>query len=315
MKVLILGGAGFIGRHAALALQERGHTAVLASRDPRRCGRRLPLELLAAERREAHLDWLTAPSAWNELLRGIDCVVNAAGILRERGFETYERVHYRAPRALAEACARKSIRLIHLSALGLTELARSGFLRSKLAGERAIMASRADWSIVRPSLLDGEGGFGARWLRQVARWPLHLVPADARGQLAALDVRDLAEAIAVLCEKSGADGWREVELGGGARRTLAEHLAALRCEQGFAPAPVIPLPGALVRLASRLCDLAHFSPLSYGLWELMRRDNAPKLNVLPALIRRAPAPVGQELPAPVAGLVDRIRFAARELLQ
>jgi len=315
MKVLILGGAGFIGRHAAQALQARGHEVVIASRDPDRCRRRLPAELFLPERREAHLDWLTAPAGWQCLLRDIDCVVNAVGILRERGFETYERVHYRAPRALAEACARKSIRLIHISALGLTEPARSGFLRSKLAGERAIMASRADWSIVRPSLLDGEGGFGARWLRRVAGWPVHFVPADATGRVAALDVRDLGDAIASLCERSGADGWREVELGGGSRRTMAEHLAALRCGQGLKPAPVVPIPGALVRLASHLCDLAHFSPLSYGHWELMRRDNAPRLNVLPALIRRAPAPVGQELPAPVPGLVDRIRFAARELLQ
>ncbi len=315
MKVLILGGAGFIGRHAALALQARGHDVLIASRDPARAGRRLPVALFLAGRRESHLDWLTAPSAWNELLRGVDCVVNAVGILRERGFATYERVHYRAPRALAEACARKSIRLIHISALGLTELARSGFLRSKLAGERAIMASRADWSIVRPSLLDGEGGFGARWLRRVARWPLHFVPADAAGRIAALDVRDLGEAIAALCEKSGADGWREVELGGGARRTMAEHLAALRCAQGLPPAPAVPVPGLLVRMASHLCDLARFSPLSYGHWELMRRDNAPRLNVLPALIGRAPAPVGMEAPAPGPGLVDRIRFAARELLQ
>jgi len=315
LKVLILGGAGFIGRHAAQALQARGHTVILGSRDPDRCSQRLPVELLLAERREAHLDWLTAPSAWNDLLRDVDCVVNAVGILRERGYETYERVHYRAPRALAEACARKSIRFIHLSALGLTELSRSGFLRSKLAGERAIKASRADWTIVRPSLLDGEGGFGARWMRRIARWPLHFVPADAVGRIAALEVRDLGEAIAALCEKSGAEGWREVELGGSARRTMAEHLAALRCAASLQPAPVVLLPGPLVRLASHLCDLVHFSPLSYGYRELMRRDNVPKMNVLPALIRRAPAPVGMEVPAQGPGLVDRIRFAARELLQ
>ncbi len=300
MKVLILGGAGFIGRHAAASLLARGHTVVIGSRDPASAGKRLPPEALACERREVHMDWLTAPAEWRALLRGVDCVVNAVGILRERGFETYERVHYRGPRALAEACAQKSMRLVHVSALGLSELSRSRFLRSTLAGERAISASRADWSIVRPSLLDGEGGFGARWLRRVARWPLHFVPADASGQLAALNVRDLGDAIAALCERSGADGWREVELGGGARRTMAEHLAALRCGQGLAAAPVIPVPGLLVRLASHLCDLAHFSPLSYGHWELMRRDNAPKLNLLPALIGRIPAPVGVQ-PQAVAG--------------
>jgi len=300
MKVLILGGAGFIGRHAAAALLARGHTVVIGSRDPARAGMRLPPEALACERREVHMDWLTAPTQWRALLGGVGCVVNAVGILRERGFATYERVHYRAPRALAEACARNSVRLVHVSALGLSELSRSGFLRSKLAGERAISASRADWSIVRPSLLDGEGGFGARWLRRVARWPLHFVPADAKGQLAALDVRDLGEAIAALCERSGADGWREVELGGSARRTIAGHLAALRAAQGLPRAPVIPVPGLLVRLASHLCDLAHYSPLSYGHWELMRRDNAPKLNVLPALIGRTPTPVGVQ-PQAVAG--------------
>jgi uncharacterized protein YbjT (DUF2867 family) len=294
MKVLILGGAGFVGRHAALALLERGHTVVIGSRRPASAGKRLAAAALACERREAHLDWLTAAAGWQGLLRGVDCVVNAVGILRERGFETYERVHYRAPRALAEACARNSVRLVHVSALGLSELSQSRFLRSKLAGERAIMASRADWSIVRPSLLDGDGGFGARWLRRVARWPVHFIPADAKGQIAALEVHDLGEAIAGICERKGSDGWRVVELGGNARRTMAGHLAALRYEQGLGRAAVVSVPGALVRLASHLCDLAHFSPLSFGHWELMRRDNAPKLNRLPILLGRAPTPVGAD---------------------
>src|SRR5262245_14268716 len=139
LKVLVLGGAGFIGRHAALALQARGHAVILGSRDPARAGRGLPAELLLCERREAHLDWLTAAAGWSGLLREVDCVVNAVGILRERGFETYERVHYRAPRALAEACAKAGVRLVHVSALGLTDTSRSRFIRSKLAGERAIM--------------------------------------------------------------------------------------------------------------------------------------------------------------------------------
>src|SRR5262249_44851994 len=148
--------------------------------------------------------------------------------LRERGSETYDRVHHMAPAALALACERRGLRLVHVSALGLRPAARSGFLRTKLAGERRIIETCADYSIVRPSLLDGEGGYGARWLRWFARWPVHFVPMDARGRTAALDVRDLGDAIAVLCEMRGRKDLREVELGGRMARTMAEYLGALR---------------------------------------------------------------------------------------
>jgi uncharacterized protein YbjT (DUF2867 family) len=288
MKILVLGGAGFIGRHAAAALAAHGHRVVIGSRHPRRATRRLPPELHDCERREAHFERLTSPEAWDALLRGVDAVVNAVGILRERGAETYERVHHLAPAALAAACARRALRLVHVSALGLHDGAHSRFLRSKLAGERAIAACGSGYTIVRPSLLDGEGGYGARWFRAVARWPVHALPADALGRVAAMDVRDLGEAITALCDKYAG---REVELGGSVLRTLAEYLAALRPAH-LPRALRIAIPAWLARLASHLCDLAHFSPFSYGHLELLRRDNAPRRNLLPALLGRAPTLVG-----------------------
>ena len=66
------------------------------------------------------------------------------------------------PTALARACRELPKRFVHVSALGLHADARSRFLTSKLAGEVAIKTSGAHWAIVRPSLLDGEGGCGAR---------------------------------------------------------------------------------------------------------------------------------------------------------
>lgn len=296
MTLLVLGGTGFIGRHVAGALAARGHVVVIGTRRPRRAARRLPAALHPCERREVHFERLTSPEAWRPLLCRIDTVINAVGILRERGSETYERVHHLAAGALAAACARRAIRLIHISALGLHDGARSRFLRSKLAGERAVAACGSNYSIVRPSLLDGEGGFGARWFRRVARWPVHFMPADARGRIAALHVRDLGEAVAVLCEKRAAAEWREVELGGSALLTTGEYLAALR-PAGLAPAVRITVPVRIARLASHLCDLVHFSPFSYGHLELMRRDNAPRHNLLPALLGRAPTPLGNGLPA------------------
>jgi NADH dehydrogenase len=290
---MVLGGTGFIGRHAAAALRARGHTVVIGTRHPKRAPAKLPAGLRDVELREIHFESLTTRYIWKPLLGDVDAVVNAVGILRERGGETYDRVHNMAPAALGEACARLGLRLVHVSALGLRPGARSRFLRSKLVAERKIAASGADYSIVRPALLDGEGGFGAAWLRRVAAWPVHFYPADARGRMAPLDVRDLGEALAVLCERGG-ETRREVELGGSARRTMVEYLASLRALHDDRPALRVAIPRVLARIAAHLCDLVHFSPLSYGHLELMRRDNLPRHNMLPALIGRAPVPVGRE---------------------
>ena len=300
MKVLVLGGTGFVGRHAALALRARGHTVAIGTRHPKRAPAKLPPALRDCELRETHFESLTTRYIWKPLLEDADAVVNAVGILRERGSETYDRVHNMAPAALGEACARLSVRLVHVSALGLRPEARSLFLRSKLVAERKIAASGADYSLVRPALLDGEGGFGAAWLRRVARWPVHPYPADARGRLAPLDVQDLGEALAVLCERGG-EGRREVELGGSARRTMADYLDALRALDYERPALRLPVPALLARLASHLCDLLHFSPFSYGHLELMRRDNLPHVNLLPALLKRTPARVGRAYAARPTG--------------
>jgi len=295
MRVMVLGGTGFIGRHAAAALRARGHAVVIGTRHPARALRKLPPALRASfhdvELRETHFESLTTRYIWQPLLGDVDAVVNCVGILRERGGETYDRVHNMAPAALGEACARLGLRLVHVSALGLRPEARSRFIRSKLIAEKTIMASRADYSIVRPALLDGEGGFGAAWLRRVAAWPVHLYPSDARGRMAPLDVRDLGEALAVLCERGG-EGRREVELGGSAKRSMPEYLGALRAKHSTRPALRVPVPALLARLAARTCDLLHFSPLCPGALELMRRDNLPQVNMLSALIGRAPTPVG-----------------------
>jgi len=291
MRVLVLGGTGFIGRHVAAALAARGHEVSIGTRHPRRARRRLPAALRGCELREAHFERLDHRADWHLLLAGCHAVVNTVGILRNRGAETYDRVHHLAPRALAAACALGGRRLVHVSALGLSHAARSGFLRSKLAGERAVAASGAPYSIVRPSLLEGEGGFGAKWLRWFARWPVHFVPADARGRIAALDVADLGEAIAILCEKPASAEWREIEVGGAAAPTMAEYLAALRARRTSRAALRLTVPAWLARIVSHACDAVHFSPFSFGHLELLRRDNVPRPNLLPRLLGRESAPL------------------------
>ncbi|KAB8164505.1 NAD(P)H-binding protein [Lysobacter maris] len=296
-RVLVLGGAGFIGRHVAAALRERGVPVSIGSRHPGR--RRRRADVTDAHYLRVRMERMTAAADWSALLAGVDAVINCVGILRPRGRETYDRVHHRAPAALAAACAARGRRLVHVSALGLDGPVRSRFLLSKRDGEAALRASGADWHIVRPSLLDGDGGYGARWIRRVARWPLQLLPADACGRIAVLDVADLGEAIANLVLAPADPGMpREHDLGGLRPCTLAEHVAAMRRLHTDAPAASLRVPGWLARLASHACDLLHLTPFSYGHWELLRQDNCPRRNRLPALLGRPPHSVGLHLPPP-----------------
>lgn len=295
LRVLVLGGSGFIGRHAVAALLAQGAGVEVGSRHPDRLDRRLPEAARACPRRRVRFEQLLDADGWRPVLEGVDVVVNCVGILRPRGRETYQRVHHLAPAALAEACRRAGKRLVHVSALGLQAPMRSGFLRSKADGEAALRRSGANCCIVRPSLLDAEtGGYGAAWIRRVASWPLHAVPADATGRIAALDAGDLGLALAALARLprlAGDEGPGEYELGGDNALALGDYLAAMRHQLTGRPAWRIPVPGLLARLASHACDLLHLTPFSFGHWELLRRDNVPAFNALPHLLGRAPRPV------------------------
>jgi uncharacterized protein YbjT (DUF2867 family) len=299
LRVLVLGGSGFIGRHAVEALLDRGCRVIVGSRRPQRIEAKLPDDARACPRRTTRLERLTEAVDWAPLLAEVDVVLNCVGILRQRGSETYRRVHHLAVGALAEACHRAGVRVVHVSALGLEHAARSRFLRSKRDGEAALRASGADWRIARPSLLDGDGGYGARWIRRVARWPLQLLPADATGRIAALDVSELGEALAhLVCLPLNADATvaeREFDLGGPVLQTLPDYLAAIRRLHTGAPLRCMRVPGHLARLGSHVCDLLHWTPFSFGHWELLRHDNRPLRNRLPELLGRMPRMIG--LPA------------------
>lgn len=283
LRVLVLGGTGFIGRHVVAALHASQAHVLIGSRQPLRHEHAYPYAAFRATRFENLLN----PAAWAAMIDGVDVVVNCVGILRQRPNESYDHVHHRAPAALATTCAASGVRLIHTSALGLHEGAKSRFLSSKLLGERAVAAAGGDYSIVRPSLLDGEGGFGASWLRGLSRSPVHFIPRAARGNIAAMTAVDLGIAIAALTKFPSLNNLREVELGGTYGYGYAEYLRALRATYTDSKALQIPLPNWLARIGAHLCDGLHFSPFSYGHWILLQRDNMPSPNRLPELLGRA----------------------------
>jgi NADH dehydrogenase len=295
MKVLVLGGRGFIGRYAVRSLLARGHEVTIGTRTSRfvHGDSRVSYRTVSLHKVTRCIDWC-------DIVKPYDTVINCVGILRPRWRESYDEVHHWAPYRLAKACAVYGKRFIHVSALGLSDTATSEFIRSKLAGEIAIAESGADYSIVRPSILDADDGFGARWIRRVANARVQWVPSCARGMLAPLAVEDLGEALARLAETSNEARYREIELGGRDERTMGVYLRALRGES--LPNPLcIELPSWFVRAMSHVCDLFHVTPLSWAHVQLMRRDNRPEINLLPELLGREPKRVGRLWVCPVPG--------------
>ena len=289
MTVLVLGGRGFIGRHAVRALEKQGVRVTIGSRHATTARAATP------GTRSLPFQALTTPEAWMTHVEPFSAVLNCVGILRQRRGESYDLIHHRVPGALATACARAGKRYVHVSALGLAADAKSRFLTSKYHGEQAVMQAGGDWIIARPSLLDGEGGYGAAWLRAVARLPFFVAPTSARGRIAALTVTDAGDALARLCladaPSLALERSREFELGGPRSYAFAAYVQGLRRRERPQPALCVPLPGLLARLGAHLCDLVHFSPFSFGHWELLCKDNVPSENRLPELLGRAPEAV------------------------
>ena len=294
MRVLVLGGNGFIGRNIVAKLQTQGAQILIGSRNGQNKINTIQVKMQQMLQVE---DWLP-------LLDGVDVVVNSVGILRERKGESYTDIHTFAVESLADACAQLGVKLIHISAIGLSEAAKSGFITSKYWGEQAILASGANAIIVRPSLLDGEGGYGAKWFRRVAAWPLQFV-MKSNGLVAPLQVADLGEAVASLCLTS--QKWPQIiELGGNDLLTIAQYLAKLRAINKPNPALQLVMPKRIVRVVSHIFDAFALTPLSFGHFELMQGYNVPAVNLLPVLLGRKPAGLGQIIESQANELSDLI---------
>jgi NADH dehydrogenase len=301
MNVLVLGGNGFIGRNIVAQLNKQGAHVLIGTR-----------KVLASNNRMIRMQNMLTMQDWLPLLRGVDTVVNAVGILRERRGESYEKIHTLAPAALAQACVKLGVKLIHISAIGLSLTAKSRFIQSKYLGEQAIINSGADAIIVRPSLLDGEGGYGAKWFRLVASWPLQLV-MRSEGLIAPLQVIDLGEAVANICMNPNEQFPKLIELGGNETFSIPQYLNWLRASKNLAPATQIAVPKILVRIVSHVFDVLALTPLSFGHFELMQGYNVPAVNYLPILLARRPTLTGWQKGAAEQRVKFQLSFVAKQV--
>jgi uncharacterized protein YbjT (DUF2867 family) len=153
MKIAITGGTGFIGGHLAQRLVADGHDVVLISRS------------VSAERElQGKSEMTVAPSDLSGVegltvaFAGCDAVAHCAGINRELGGQTYQRVHVDGTCHVVEAAKRAGVRRIALmSFLRARPDCGSPYHESKWAAEEIVRNSGLDYTIVKAGMVYGRG--------------------------------------------------------------------------------------------------------------------------------------------------------------
>ena len=282
MVVFLTGASGFIGRHLVDALLALRHQVVCAVRDPSaaidpRC------RYVAADFTR-DLD----PADWLPRLAGIDVAINAVGIIREHGAQTFDAIHSRAPQALFSACAAAGVRMVvQIAALGADERARSRYHLSKKEADDFLAGLALRSVIVQPSLVFGPGGTSARLFTALAGLPVIALPGRGEQMIQPVHIDDLRAAVAALPEYAEGSGQR-VPIVGPQPMTLRTFLATLRNAMGFGRAYFLPIPMPLVRIAAQAGKILPGSLLDPETLQMLERGNTASAAQIKKLLGREP---------------------------
>ncbi len=275
MRILAIGGAGFIGRQVVGRLVAQGHVVHVPTRQFQHGRELLVHPTVTVMQADIHDD-----ATLERLVAGCDIVMNFVGILHSREGQPYgvdfDRAHVQLPRRIAQACRTHQVkRFIHLSALGADLQGPSGYLRSKAAGEQAIRNIYAtqgvgDFTIFRPSVVFGSEDKFMNMFAQLARFLFVLPIAGASAKMQPVYVGDVASAVMnVLTLPAAAN--HTYDLAGPRTYSLGELVKLAALWSGH-PRVVVELPMALGRLQARVFECMPGDPL-------LSRDNLLSLSV------------------------------------
>ena len=254
--VTIFGGSGFLGRYIVRQLASKGHFIRVIARSPndalflRVYGKVGQIQLLSGDIKEE--------KKLQDYIKNSDCVINCVATFFETGSQSFKNLHVDAARNLAKASKNEGIKqFIHISSLGASTKSSSRRLKSKGAGEEAVLEYFPKANIIRPSLIFGsEDAFFNRFAKLSSFSPF--IPVVGSGtKFQPVYVDDVAKAVTFLVESKQQK--RYLELGGDEIYTFKELMNMLLTEIKrkrlilkipFLPARVIAATNDFFRLIS-----------------------------------------------------------------
>ncbi len=207
-RIFVTGATGFVGRHVVPSLMESGHAVRILARGPVR-------PHLLPEGVEVSRGSLTDQEGLEASLSGVDAVVHLVAIIRERGEATFDSVNHLGTARLAKAARNAGVsRFVLMGAIGAVDDPRFPYLQSKWRGEQALIQSGLPYTILRGSIIFGEGDEFVNALAGLVRvFPLVPVIGGGKVRFQAIHVEDVARSIARTLEMDETRN-RIIEIGG-----------------------------------------------------------------------------------------------------
>jgi uncharacterized protein YbjT (DUF2867 family) len=154
MKIVVLGGSGFIGRHVCEKFTAAGHSVTVPTRSAGSCKHIQMLPGLLVLPCNVH-----DAAQLARAVAGHDVVVNLVAVLHGSE-QRFEQVHVQLAHSIVAACKAGTSsaglpRIVHVSALGAALDASSMYQRSKARGEAVLAGSGLEVAVLRPSVVFG----------------------------------------------------------------------------------------------------------------------------------------------------------------
>jgi uncharacterized protein YbjT (DUF2867 family) len=173
VKIAITGGTGFVGSHLARSLASDGHDVVLVARGIDRRDE----STFRLEGATVALKSVAERGSLAQAFAGCEAVAHLAGINREIGSQTYERVHVQGTRNVIDGARGAGVaRIAMLSFLRARPACGSPYHESKWEAEEIIRRSGMDYTILKSGMIYGRGDHMidhlSRSLRMLPIFPL-----------------------------------------------------------------------------------------------------------------------------------------------
>ena len=205
--ILVTGGSGFIGRRVTSRLMEGGNSVRVLARGQRRADQPSGVEVVRGD--------VVSAEGLSEAMSEVEKVIHLVAIIRESGSQTFEAVIQQGTERLVEAAKVAGVKkFVYVSAIGAQDDPYYPYLRAKWAAERAVALSGLKFTILRPSIIFGEGDEFINALAGLVRYnPVVPVAGDGKTKFQPLWVEDLVTCI-VACLDEEAHGGQTLEVGG-----------------------------------------------------------------------------------------------------